>query len=129
MSLDVHLVKVIDGENQEVHWSNITHNLTDMAEAAGIYEALWRPYRLKENYVSTEDYDKELDFEDSVQVLAEEIIPVLRKGLDNLLSRPEYFESFNSPNGWGTYKHFIPFVKDYLDACELNPKATVMVWR
>lgn len=40
MSLDVHLTKVMP---TEVFGSNITHNLGEMAEEAGIYKHLWRP--------------------------------------------------------------------------------------
>jgi hypothetical protein len=31
-----------------VYNANITHNLGKMAEKAGLYETLWRPYRLKQ---------------------------------------------------------------------------------
>ena len=44
-------------------------------------------------------------------------------------SDPERFEQFNSPNGWGLYEHFIPWIERYLEACEANPDATVSVSR
>ena len=43
--------------------------------------------------------------------------------------RPEHFEKFNSPNGWGTYINFVTFVSDYLDACKEYPKAIVFCCR
>ena len=48
MSLDVHLYIDVDTGGDEMKRvslfdSNITHNLTEMAEEAGIYKHLWRP--------------------------------------------------------------------------------------
>ena len=40
----------IGGKREIMYNANITHNLGKMAEEAGIYEALWRPYQLKEGY-------------------------------------------------------------------------------
>lgn len=121
--------KTLEEKEENVYYENITHNLGDMAKKAGIYEALWRPYMLKEGYVPTEDYSKEMEFEESVEIRAYEIIPILEKGLDDLKARPEYFEKFNSPNGWGMYEHFVPFVEKYLDACKQYPEAIVDVCR
>ena len=106
MSLDVTLIK--DGE--EVYSANITHNLGKMASEAGIYEALWRP--------------EEID-----AVRAEDIINLLGEGLVLLSSRPEYYQKFNSPNGWGTYINFLPWVERYLEACKQYPNALIEVSR
>lgn len=121
--------KTLEEREETVYDANITHNLGDMAKKAGIYEALWRPYMLKEGYVPTEDYSKEMEFEESVEIRAYEIIPILEKGLDDLKARPEYFKKYNSPNGWGTYDNFVPFVEKYLNACKEYPEAIVDVWR
>lgn len=107
MSLDFYLVRV---QPTEVFSRNITHNLNKMASEAGIYEALWRP--------DEHDYQK-----------AEQIIPILRKGLAILEGDPERFKKFNSPNGWGIYEHFVPFVKAVLEACEEYPDADIRVSR
>lgn len=107
MSLNVYLEAV---RPTNVYSANITHNLVDMADEAGIYEALWRP--------------------DEIGISkAEQLIPLLRKGLELLESDPPRFEKFNSLNGWGMHEHFVPFVRDYLKACEENPDATVSVSR
>jgi hypothetical protein len=42
---------------------------------------------------------------------------------------PERFEVYDSPNGWGLYEHFVPFVEAYLEACEKYPDAEVSVSR
>ena len=99
MSLDVYLTrkkwvsydegKTHTEENEEVYWANITHNLSKMAGEAGIYEALWRP-------------------EEIGKTKATEIVE-----LADLKARPEHFKTFNSPNGWGMYEHFVPFVEKY----------------
>ena len=118
-----------DEENENIYDANITHNLGEMADKAGIYEALWRPYRLKADYVQQDDYKAEMEFEDSTTTVANEIIPALEKGLADLKARPEYFKTFDSPNGWGTYKHFVPFVEKYLEACKEYPGTFVSVSR
>ena len=89
---------------------NITHNLGVMAEAAGIYKALWRP-------------------EEIPATKAREIIPLLEKGLAKLKADPKKFEKHNAPNGWGTYEHFVPFVEDVLRACKEYPEAHISVSR
>jgi len=121
--------KTLKEKKENVYYVNITHNLGDMAKEAGIYEALWRPYMLRENYVPIEDYHEELKYEDSVEVRAYEIIPILEKGLEDMRARPEHYKTFDSPNGWGTYAHFVPFVEEYLSACKKYSEAIVDVWR
>lgn len=107
MSLDVtlyvpRLVAVYD--------ANITHNLGQMARAAGIYMPLWRP--------------------DEIGLKkAGDLIPFLRAGLDRLRAEPDYFKQFNADNGWGDYDGFVAFTRQYLAACEEHPNAEVGVSR
>lgn len=139
MSLDVYLNrkrylsydgKTYTEDTEQVYWANITHNLNTMASEAGIYEALWRPHRLKEGYnISENDHQAEWKFEEENTTLAKDIIPLLEKGLSDLKTRPEYFEKFNSPNGWGMYEHFVTFVEKYLEACKEYPDAIIEVSR
>jgi hypothetical protein len=120
MSLNVYLTrkkwvsydegKTHTEEKEEVYSANITHNLGKMAGEAGIYEALWRP-------------------EEIGKIKASEIIELLEKGLADLKARPEHFETFNSPNGWGMYEHFVPFVEKYLEACKEYPDAIIKASR
>ena len=113
-------------ESNCVYDANITHNLGTMASNAGIYEALWRPHRLKEGYnIPENDYVAECKFEAEAVTFAKDIIPILEKGLADLKARPEYFSQFNSSNGWGVYEHFVPFVEEYLKACKEYPNAIV----
>jgi hypothetical protein len=107
MSLDVSLTAV---RPTEVYSSNITHNLGRMAEEAGIYQHLWRPEELG---ITT----------------AAELIEPLSRGLELLLSDPARFRRFDAANGWGTYEHFVLFVRNYLEACRGNPDATIRVCR
>lgn len=107
MSLDVALLVMAP---TEVYSANITHNLGAMAKEAGIYMHLWRP-------------------EEIGLTKAGELIKPLRAGIELMKEYPDRFEKHNSPNGWGTYKHFVPFVEKYLAACEENPCATIFVSR
>jgi len=107
MSLDFYLTRV---QPAEVFSANITHNLNTMADKAGIYNALWRP--------DEHGYKK-----------AGQIIPVLREGLVKLKANPKYFKQFDSPNGWGLYVNFVPFVESVLTACEEFPDADIWVSR
>jgi hypothetical protein len=140
MSLNVYLlrkkmVSYDEGKNyteetETVYAANITHNLGEMANNAGIYEALWRPHRLKDGYnISENDHEGELEFEKKQTTKVSEIIELLEKGLIKLKARPEHFKKFNSPNGWGLYKHFVPFVEKYLNACKKYPDAIIEVSR
>jgi len=140
MSLDVYLNrkrylsydagKTYTEDDEQVYWANITHNLGEMAREAGVYEALWRPHRLKENYnIPENDHNAEYKFEEENTTIAKDIISIIEKGLADLKARPEYFEAFNSPNGWGMYEDFVPFLEKYLEACKEYPNALVEVSR
>lgn len=107
MSLDFCLIAP-DGD--EYYSRNITHNLGRMAEAAGVYKVLWRP---EENGFKT----------------GKDCIEVLSKGLIELLTHKDRYEAMDSPNGWGLYKDFIPFVQDVLVACAEFPDARVHACR
>ena len=97
-------------ESNDVYSANITHNLGKMAEAAGLYEPLWRP----EEIGITQAY---------------QLIDLLVSGLRELCRDPERFRSLNPPNGWGDYEGLVSFVEKYLLACIKYPDATVEVWR
>jgi hypothetical protein len=136
MSLDVTLYRnylvsydegvTLEPRREEVYSANITHNLGKMASEAGLYEALWRPHRLKPGYdIPEDDYKAEWEYEDNNPVRAHEIIEIIEKGLADMKSRPKHYEKFNSPNGWGMYEHFVPFIEKYLAALKEFPEAQV----
>lgn len=131
MSLSVYLKDpTAKYKTEPLYWANITHNLGDMADEAGIYEALWRPHRLKDGYnIPENDHEAEWRFEDENKTIAKDIIPLLEKGLADLKARPKHFEKFNSPNGWGMYENFVPFVEEYLKACKEYPDAIIEACR
>jgi hypothetical protein len=103
MSLDVTLTRF---QPTEVYHSNITHNLGAMAQAAGLYTALWRP---EEANITT----------------AGQLIRKLHEGLKALRKDPKKFKKLNPPNKWGSYEGLVQFVADYLAACEVYPDASV----
>ena len=120
MSLDVYLYdsyhktydcgKTLIQTGEYVFNANITHNLTKMAKAAGIYYTCWRPEEIGAKRAS-------------------DIIELLEKGYKRLKENPQHYKKFNSPNGWGMYKHFLPWVKEYLEACKKYPNAEISVSR
>jgi len=85
--------------------ANITHNLEPMARAAGIYAALWRG----------EDVETAAD-----------LAIVLHEGLTILRADPERFKRYDAPNGWGTYRDFVPWLEGLLQACDEHPDAQVV---
>ena len=107
MSLDVMLSHV---EMSECFSANITHNLGEMAGKAGIYKHLWRP--------------EELGI-----TKAGQLIKPLEAGLKKMKKNPKKFEKYNSPNGWGLYENFVPWIEKYLSACKEFPEAEVSVSR
>lgn len=123
MSLDVYLTgKTKDVEcdcpvcghthtrvfTEEFFSANITHNLIDMADAAGIYALVWNSEK--------SGIDK-----------AAQLIKPLTDAIALMKSDPARFEAFNSPNGWGLYKDFLPWLERYLAACIQYPEAKVSV--
>jgi hypothetical protein len=96
--------------NPKLFWKNITHNLTEMADEAGIYHALWMP--------------NEHGFE-----YAHQIIPILEKGLKKLNKSYQYFTKFEASNGWGSVDGLIKFTDDVLHACKEYPQSKIRVSR
>jgi len=107
MSLDIYLRKMV---LCNVYSSNITHNLGKMAEAAELYQHLWRPEELG---VKT----------------AGELIQPLTDGLARLKAGPDQFKKLNPENGWGDYDGLVEFVEGYLSACIEMPDAHVEACR
>ncbi len=97
-------------EGTDAYSANITHNLTAMADAAGIYKHLWRP-------------------EEIGITKAADLIDPLTEGLARLRADPGKFKAFNPANGWGDYDGFVAFVNGYLLACRRYPAAKVRVSR
>ncbi len=114
MSLDVYLVIPACahcGSNRRIAYTaNITHNLCDMADAARIYQCVWRP-------------------EEVGITKAAQLIEPLRNGIAAMKDAPAKFKSLDSPNGWGLYVHFLPWLERYLAACQEFPNADVEVRR
>lgn len=103
MSLDFHLMG-----RASIFDANITHNLTSMAEEAGIYDCLWRP-------------------EENGYIRAGQVAEKLREGIELMRDDPDRFREFDSPNGWGTYDSFMPWLERVLRACEENPDSEIEV--
>lgn len=109
-AVDTFFQDIKPDEYEEIYDANITHNLNEMANEAGIYKHLWRP---EEVGITT----------------AKELIKPLTDALDKLRKNPEFYKKFNPHNGWGTYNGLVAFVEQYLSACTENPEAIVTVSR
>lgn len=113
----------------ELYSSNITHNLGDMAVKAWIYEALRRPYILKEWYIDPNDYQLDSIYEQEQTIFAKDLIPVIAKGLKDMKKRPWHYKKFDAPNWRGTYEHFVPWIEDYLHYLDMYDDWIVEVSR
>jgi len=107
MSLDIWIE---DENGVELFTQNITHNLGKMAVEAGIYKCLWRH---DENGIET----------------AGQLIEPLSNAVRDMTARPEHYQQFDSPNGWGLYIHFLPWLEKLLIACIKWPNAKIVVSR
>ena len=120
MSLDVYLTQTTYLEckcgevhkikEEDVYNNNITHNLGEMAKEAGIYYHVWRP--------------DEIDI-----IKASELIKPLEDALCIMKEQPKRFKKHDSPNGWGLYENFVPWLESYLDACKDYPDSIISVSR
>ena len=97
-------------KTEEFFSANVTHNLGAMAREAGLYVCLWHP-------------------EDIGITKAIQLIEPLRAGLALMKSDPERFKKYDPLNKWGSYDVFVPWIENYLKACEENPDADVSVSR
>ena len=96
--------------DDDVFSANITHNLSRMAAEAGIYEEVWRP-------------------EEVGVVSAEQLVSPLTRAIARMKARPDHYRQFNAENGWGLYKHFLPWLEKLLVACAQWPEAKVRTSR
>lgn len=141
MSLDIYLEReryftydkiTFERDDEQVYWGNITHNLAKMANEAGLYDALWRPFKLLDNYkLEYEEIvkDYEYDFEENNIVRAKDISTQVQIGLNNLINNKKSLTKFNPDNGFGDYQGLIKLVKEYLVELLSHPDAIITVSR
>lgn len=137
MSLDVYLE--CECCESELFYANITHNLGAMAREAGVYLVCWSPAELDPGLGAKIRAQCEArnfhgaggvyELEASRVVRASELIEPPRSGVALMRSDPERFVKYDSPNGWGVYRDFLPWLDKYLAACEEHPNAVVRVSR
>jgi hypothetical protein len=93
-----------------VYDRNITHNLTRMADALGVYKCIWRP--------------------DEIAITsASELVEPLTRALCEIVVSPADYRRYEPSNKWGTVKGFTKFLADYLSACLDYPHASIEVSR
>jgi hypothetical protein len=99
-------VKVDTGgdEPAQLTGKNMTYNLNSMLTAA-----LGIPFR-------------ELD-----NAPCSEAAGVINKAIHKMKVDPEFFKTFNPPNGWGTYEGCLSNLEWLLKCCIDHPKASIYV--
>lgn len=102
-----HCSEPIEQPTEIVYDCNITHNLSKMADEAKINGATWDAYGKK-----CRDVTKQLE-----------------KGIKRMKDNPEFYECFDSPNGWGTYKDFMPWLERLLEKYKEYPNAEIHISR
>lgn len=107
MSLDVYLIHS-GNTDLTLFKANITHNLTHMADALGVYQHLWHPNALG-------------------ILMAAELIEPLKVALTKIRLNEPHYKGFNAGNGWGTSTNMQQFLEQYLAACEEYPDSFVEV--
>lgn len=96
----------------EIFSTGCTHNLTEMAEAFGLYDVMWHPESL---------------FCGDGPIRASMLVPFLKKGIVRLKANPTKAKSYNPENGYGNYETLLRMAMDILNQCESNPDAIVEV--
>ena len=104
MSLTFNLIRQGDGEIT-VFSAKISHHLADMADSVGIWEVIWNP----------------------IHEQAMDAIEPLTLGVNELKRHPEKYRRYDSPNGWGTYDSFVPWLDEVIEACKEHPMAMIKV--
>jgi len=109
MSLDIDLIDNMCshcGRGECVYEANITHNLGKMAEALDIYSQVWHP-------------------EKNGVLYASQLIQPLTDAIYKMKRAPKLYKQYDSPNGWGKYDNFLPWLEGLLAACKEHPNAVV----
>lgn len=103
MSLDITLYI----GDERVFEANFTHNVSRMADQAGLYEPIWNA--------------------DENCVCASDLIEPLTTGIAMMKAETERFKKFDAPNKWGTYDQFLPWLERLLEACTDYPDAKIFI--
>ena len=99
-----------DYEEAKLASHNVTHNLSEMAEAVGLYKILWYPEEV------------------GITSVSQMIVP-LEKAIKELKANPDKYKVYNPPNGWGNYDIFVSFCRSVLRTCQENPDAVIEAGR
>lgn len=101
------------GKHRPILFStNITSNVRHMADEAGVSLAMWSP----------EAVDNRGD-----EVNPEDLLPVIKAGIEDMLANPQKYIRLQGSNNWGTYPQFLDWIFRFRDACEEYPVAKIEV--
>jgi len=99
MSWDVSLIKRCEycNHNEEIDIGNYTYNISNM-------------YKKAMGYTLSELYGKS----------ANEVMPILNKGISDMEENPEIYQEMNPINGRGNYEGALNFLRNIRYKCILN---------
>jgi hypothetical protein len=90
----------------EIVSMSITHNLTEMAEACGLYSLMW------------EAEGKEV----------KDLVLPLKQAIKELKNNPEKYKKYNPKNGWGDYEGLLKVAMEFYKECFRNRNKNVTIW-
>ena len=106
MSYDVSLVINTGKEDKEiVEVGNITWNLLPMFRLA----------------MAT-------NFKDLNGKKCKDVIPILKRAVEEMKDAPDIYKALEPPNKWGTYEEGLNFLKNFLCECEENPECKISIF-
>lgn len=114
MSLDL---DIIEDSPHTVSSVNITHNLTDMADALGVYGILWHP----EELAKKAEVDK---------IYVKNFLGPINKAIEKLSTNMDYYqEKYGPENGWGSASILLKDLREIREAIEEHPDGYIEVNR
>ena len=94
------------GETELVNY-NYTHNVSPMWRLVGVYDALYLSEGKK----------------------ASDVLPILREGIETMVSRFEECVKLNPPNLWGDAHSALEWLRKVAAECEEHPNALIRISR
>lgn len=56
-----------------------------------------------------------------------DVVPIVKQALINLCEKPSHYKQFDSPNGWGIWRDFLPFLAELHEGMINNPNDIIEV--
>ena len=103
MSLDI---DIIAKRPVSIYEGNVKYNLADM-----YYKAL----------------DRKKGFKKLNGMSCKDALPILEKGIKDMIENKNEYKKLSPKNGWGTYEGLLKVFQDMRNVCETNPDGVIDV--